>query len=249
VSELQHPDARSFEQVAEQYERTRPTYPAEALSWMAERLGISAGARVLDLGAGTGKLTRAWVERGAHVVAVEPGAEMLARLRRALPEVEALLAGAESMPIPDGSIDAVTCGQSFHWFRANEALDEFVRILRPGGGVGLIWNMRAQADEFQSEVTALLDPLVPSSRRVGGSRTDVIEADSRFSTLERFTTAFAQELDVDAVVDRLGSTSFVAAASASDRRRFEDDLRAAVERRGGRVEFRYVTDAYVTHVA
>ena len=92
MSELQHPGARSFEDVADLYERVRPSYPEEAVDWLAERLRIDARSTVLDLGAGTGKLTRAFVRRAAHVIAVEPGPEMLAQLRRVVPHADAVVA-------------------------------------------------------------------------------------------------------------------------------------------------------------
>jgi ubiquinone/menaquinone biosynthesis C-methylase UbiE len=131
VSELQHPNSRSFELVADVYERARPEYPPEAVAWLAEKLGLAAGRTVLDLGAGTGKLTRALVPTGARVIAVEPGERMLAELRRAVPGVEALRGAAEAIPLRDDSVDAITVGQAFHWFRHDEAVPELHRVLRP----------------------------------------------------------------------------------------------------------------------
>src|SRR5947207_16006721 len=130
VSELQHPDSRSFELVADLYERARPGYPPEAIAWLAEQLDLRAGRTVLDLGAGTGKLTRALVATGAHVIAVEPGDAMRAELSRAVPEAQALCGAAEEIPLPDASLDAIAVGQAFHWFRHDEALPELHRVLR-----------------------------------------------------------------------------------------------------------------------
>jgi len=133
VSELQHPDSRSFELVADLYERARPGYPQEAIDWVAGKLGLGSSSTVLDLGAGTGKLTRALIETGARVIAVEPGAAMRAELELALPDVEALRGAAEDIPLPDQSVDCVAVGQAFHWFRHDEAMPELHRVLRPGG--------------------------------------------------------------------------------------------------------------------
>ena len=127
----------SFESVADVYERTRPAYAPDALAFVAQRLPLR---RVLDLGAGTGKLTRQLVELGADVVAVEPGDAMRALLERVVPEAEALAVSAESIPLPDVSVDVVTVAQAFHWFRPTEALAEMHRVLRPGGGFALFWN-------------------------------------------------------------------------------------------------------------
>src|SRR6478672_11776732 len=117
----------SFDSVAEIYERTRPGYSDEALAFVAQRLPLK---RVLDLGAGTGKLTRQLVALGADVVAVEPGDAMRAVLERVVPEAQVLAGSAEEIPLPDASVDTVTAAQAFHWFRTDEALAEMYRVLR-----------------------------------------------------------------------------------------------------------------------
>jgi ubiquinone/menaquinone biosynthesis C-methylase UbiE len=248
VSELQHPDSRSFEDVAELYERVRPSYPDDAVDWLAEQLGIGKSSTVLDLGAGTGKLTRALVDRGARVIAVEPGPEMLEQLRRVVPEAEPLLGAAEAIPLEDESVDAVVCGQSFHWFRQDEAMREIQRVLRPGGGLGLIWNARDPDDPLQAQVTKLLAPFVPPGRET------LPATASRFvaQTLGELVTAefrFEQELDADALAGRILSISFVAATAEARRRELEQQLRAVASARGGRVRFRYRTEVYVSRAA
>jgi ubiquinone/menaquinone biosynthesis C-methylase UbiE len=110
VSELQHPDSRSFESIAEVYERVRPGYPKAAVSWLAEKLRIDGRTTVLDLGAGTGKLTRELLPFAGRVIAVEPGPAMLAELERVVPEAEPLLGAAEAIPLGPASVDAVVCG-------------------------------------------------------------------------------------------------------------------------------------------
>lgn len=123
--------AASFAGVADVYERSRPGYPEAAVAWLA---GSTPGD-VVDLGAGTGKLTRSLVALGHRVTAVEPLEEMLAQLRTSVPAARALTGGAEAMPLPDASIDVVTCAQAFHWFDHDRALAEIARVLRPGGHV------------------------------------------------------------------------------------------------------------------
>ena len=244
MSELQHPGARSFEDVAELYERVRPSYPEAAVDWLAERLGIDATSTVLDLGAGTGKLTRAFLSRARRVIAVEPGPEMLAQLQRAVPQAEALLGPAEAIPLDDASVDAVVCGQSFHWFRTEEALREIDRVLRPGCGLGLIWNMRDPDDPLQQEITDLLDPFVPADRATD----EGVEVFVRrtFDDVEMHVVPFAEELDTHAVVARIESISFVAAAPEEKRNELLGAVRARVDDRGGRVPFGYRTESYVT---
>jgi ubiquinone/menaquinone biosynthesis C-methylase UbiE len=132
--------ATSFGQRATEYDRVRPEYSAEALDLAVSRLGLGAGADVLDLGAGTGKLTRALVERFRTVVAVEPDPGMRGVLTRSSEAHRVLEGRAEEIPLPDESVDAVFVAQAFHWFDTDAALPEIARVLRPGGGLVLIWN-------------------------------------------------------------------------------------------------------------
>lgn len=130
--------ALSFGPAAGRYERGRPPYPPAAVDWL-----LPAGARrVLDLGAGTGKLTRALLDRGLDVIAVDPSEGMLAELRRVLPAVPAEIGTAERIPLPDDSVDAVLVAQAWHWVDESRAVPEIARVLRPGGRLGLIWNLR-----------------------------------------------------------------------------------------------------------
>ncbi len=131
----------SFGAVADAYAAHRPDYPADAVRWCLAPAGREiAGLRVLDLGAGTGKLTALLLALGADVTAVEPDADMLAELRRQLPSARALQAPAEAIPLPDGSVDAVLCGQSLHWFDLPRALPETARVLAGGGVLAALWN-------------------------------------------------------------------------------------------------------------
>lgn len=246
MSELQHPQARSFERVADVYERARPEYPAEAVAWLNQQLDLRRGRTVLDLGAGTGKLTRALVRTGAHVVAVEPGEQMLAELRRVLPDVESRLGAAEAIPLADDSVDAVTVGQAFHWFRRDEALPELHRVLRPGGAVALIWNSRDHDRPLQREIGDLIKPLVPAGRPPVGESANELESSALFGPIERRTFPFSQRLDANGVADRIASISFVAAAPPERRAALDRKLREVVTAHGGVVDFPYRTEVYVS---
>lgn len=232
-----------FDTVAELYERVRPTYPDAAVDWLVERLRLDTTSTVLDLGAGTGKLTRAFVQRVARVIAVEPGPKMLEQLRQAVPDAEPLLGAAEEIPLPDDSVDAVVCGQSFHWFRLDEAQREIARVLRPGGGLGLIWNVRDPDDPVQEQITKLLDPFVPPGRPALPT-TVATFIGAAVGKPDFHVVPFQQELDADGVVARVASISFVAAAAEPERRELERGLRELVAARGGRVTFRYRSEAY-----
>jgi ubiquinone/menaquinone biosynthesis C-methylase UbiE len=249
VSELQHPDSRSFELVAGRYERARPEYPAEAVAWIAEKLDLREGRTVLDLGAGTGKLTRGLVQTGAHVIAVEPGEAMLAELRRAVPAAEAVRGGAEAIPLEDASVDGITVAQAFHWFRHDEALPEMRRVLRSHGGVALIWNARDQDLPVTWSLNELVAEFVPPERAAPGTWSDELRASDLFGPLEERRFRFAQTLDADAFVDRILSISFVAVAPAQRQQELERKLRELTAASGGRIDLPYVTDVYVSYVA
>ncbi|HEU5277802.1 MAG TPA: class I SAM-dependent methyltransferase [Gaiellaceae bacterium] len=246
MSELQHPDSRGFELVADVYERARPGYPQEAIDWIAERLGLQRGRTVLDLGAGTGKLTRALVKTGARVIAVEPGDAMRARLEQAVPEAESLRGSAERIPLGDRSVDAITAGQAFHWFRHDEAIPELHRVLRPGGGVALIWNSRDLERPLQQELSELIKPFVPPDRPDAEEWPRPLAESPLFGPLDEHRVPFVQHLDAELFVDRISSVSFVAAAPESERRELQLRLREVAGRLGGRVELGYVAVAYVS---
>jgi SAM-dependent methyltransferase len=145
--------ALTFGRLAADYARFRPSYPSEAVGWL-----VPAGAtRVADVGAGTGQLTARLLERGLAVDAVEPDAAMLAELRRSCPGATAHHAGAEALPLPDASVDAVLVATAWHWFPFEEAVAEVRRVLRPGGWLGLVWNLVTPREQWEHELTGL-DP-------------------------------------------------------------------------------------------
>jgi ubiquinone/menaquinone biosynthesis C-methylase UbiE len=144
--------AHSFGGVAQAYERGRPTYPAEAVRWM---LGDQPRS-VLELGAGTGKLTRVLVELGHDVHATDPDPAMLALLGEHVPGVPSAVASAEDIPLADASVDAVIAAQAFHWFDLDRALPEIARVLRPGGRICLVWNQRNEKIPWVRRLGALI---------------------------------------------------------------------------------------------
>jgi ubiquinone/menaquinone biosynthesis C-methylase UbiE len=146
--------ASSFGRVAEEYERGRPGYPSEAIDWL---LGVRPLV-VLDLGAGTGKLTSALVEANHEVIAVEPLDEMRAILATTLPAVHSLAGSAEQLPLADASVDAVAVGSAFHWFDQAAALAEIVRVLRPPGLLGLLGNAFDVSLPWVARVRQILGP-------------------------------------------------------------------------------------------
>ncbi len=249
MSELQHPDSRSFELVADVYERARPGYPPEAVSWVVDRLDLRPDRIVLDLGAGTGKLTRALVDTGARVIAVEPGDAMRAELERAVPGAEAVRGSAEEIPLANASVDAIAIGQAFHWFRHDVALPEMRRVLRPSGGVALLWNSRDQGAPLHEEIGKLITPFIPPERSDSEEWSRELGESELFGAPEERRFSFVQELNADQLAERIASVSFIAAAPPAARLELDQQLRQVAERLGGRVDFPYVTAAYVSFAA
>jgi SAM-dependent methyltransferase len=213
--------ARSFESVAAEYERHRPEYPEEALRWAAEQLGREPGARVLDVGAGTGKLTRGLVALGFEVAAVEPGASMLHQLRSAVPEADALEGPAESIPLPDESVDAAFAGQAYHWFDRERAVPELHRVIRPGGGLALLWNWWDERDPLQRELGELIG--------FAGHKPhpeEELPGEPWFHGVARTVVETVQESSPDALVGHLSTASAFVVAEPAEQ---EESLRAVHE--------------------
>jgi SAM-dependent methyltransferase len=244
VSEL-HPATRGFA-AADVYERGRPGYPPAAVDAIVERLGLAPGRSVLDLAAGTGKLTRLLVPSGAEVVAVEPIAEMRAELARRLPGVRVLDGTAEQIPLPDGSLDGVTVASAFHWFDAGTALRELHRVLRPGGGVALVWNARDERQPLQAAFSAIVDPLRGDTpRRTQSDWRAVLAEGGLFERCERLAYANVHPVDEDGLVARALSISFIGAAPAAVRAEVEERMRALAHACELPLELAYTTELYV----
>ena len=231
----------SFDSVAEVYERARPRYADDALAWLSERLSLR---RVLDLAAGTGKLTRQLVALGADVVAVEPGDAMRAVLERAVPQAKALAGSAEAIPLPDASVDAILVGQAFHWFRTEEALAEMHRVLRQGGGFGLLWNEWDDDDPLLHELNDLVEKLRPESTRNGPPPwREPLVMSPLFGGLEERRFRHTEQVDADTIAGRVASVSAVAAATPEQQEQVEARVRALV--RDPVVDFPMITSVIV----
>jgi len=232
-----HPGALAFDRAADLYEEARPEYPAEAVAWLAERLGLRPGRAVLDLGAGTGKLTRRLVATGARVVAVEPLPAMRARLAELVPGAEALQGAAEAIPLADASVDAVTAGQAVHWFRLEEALPELHRVLRPAGALAVVSNHWRGG--LEDDLREILDPLRGERpTHADPSWRERVEASGLFSPFEEREFRWEEELDRERIARRVLSISFVAALPAGRQEEVAKRVREAVPRSPVRVRVR-----------
>ncbi|HEX6476639.1 MAG TPA: methyltransferase domain-containing protein [Acidimicrobiales bacterium] len=242
-----HPRAAvGFGRAADAYERARPDYPPAALSWLRDRLVLGPGRTVIDLAAGTGKLTRLLLPTGAHVIAVEPVAEMRAALARAVPAVETLDGTAEAMPLPDGAADAVTVAQAFHWFSTAQALAEIHRVLRPGGSLALVWNRRDLDDPLQHALDQMITRHrgdVPTHR--SGQWKSAFDATELFGPFEEHLVPHHQELDRAGMVDRVMSTSVMAALPDAERRAAIADLEELAAGQTEPIQISYTTQIYL----
>jgi ubiquinone/menaquinone biosynthesis C-methylase UbiE len=230
--------AASFGGVAEVYERARPGYPDEAVRWLVGDEPLD----VLDLGAGTGKLTRQLVALGHRVVAVDPAAEMLLELRRALPGVPCHVGAAESIPLPDASTDAVAVAQAFHWFDHAAAVPEIARVLRPGGVLAVVWNVRDESVPWIAELSGAIgnehhrEPYVVESLADSGS----------FAAPETATFEHGVTHDRASLVDLVRSRSYCAVRREKER----ESILAGVERlydanaTAAGLELRYRTECF-----
>jgi len=214
VSDLRQQRSLSFGAQAAAYERGRPSYPPEAIDWL-----LACGARdVLDLGAGTGKLTTRLVERGLSVVAVDPIPEMLEVLSTALPETPALLGTAEEIPLPDNSVDAVLVAQAWHWFDPARAIPELIRVLRPGGHLGLVWNTRDERLGWVRELGDIIghedDPF-----------NEQVSLPAPFTAIERRHVEWTSYVTPQALIDLVASRSYCITSPSDVRTRTLDAVR------------------------
>ena len=225
-----HPTAATgFGSSADAYERGRPSYPDDSVAYLAAELGLGPAARVLDLAAGTGKLTRLLLEGGVSVVAVEPVAAMREVLARSAPEARVLEGTAESIPLPAASVDAVTVAQAFHWFDAEAALVEIHRVLRPGGGLGLIWNAMDSSVEWVTVLRELVQGVRGSVPHYGGSPwRDALRSSGLFTPIRERTFGLVHELGEEGLLDRVASTSYVAALPEPKREQLIGEVRTLI---------------------
>jgi SAM-dependent methyltransferase len=247
-----HPAVAGFARAADVYERARPEYPPEAVAWLVDRLELRPGRVVVDVAAGTGKLTRLLVPSGARVVAVEPLTEMRAQLVEAVPGVGALEGTAEALPLGDSSADAITVAAAFHWFRAGDALAEFARVLRPGGRLAIVYNLRDPESELQQELSRMLElhggTTIAWMRGIDTGA--ILEEGGLFGAPEYAEFRHEQRFDPDGLVERVSSISYVALLEGREREEFLAQVRELGERQpASPFAFPYVTKIWAARCA
>lgn len=221
----------SFGRAAGAYAEHRPDYARAAVRWALE---TAPGARVLDLGAGTGKLTATLVALGHEVVAVEPDPAMLAELRAALPTVRALPGRAESIPLPDGAVDAVLSGNAMHWFDMDAAGPEIARVLAPGGVLAGLWNVFDDRVDWVAGLARVAGPAAVGPRDVpAGWRTETARmhlpasgGDAWFDSAEQAEFPHGQQRTAESLVATLSTKAGVLVMPERERKALLDETHA-----------------------
>jgi ubiquinone/menaquinone biosynthesis C-methylase UbiE len=243
-----------FGNAAREYELGRPRWPAELIDRVAEDFELGPASVVLDLGAGTGKLTRDLVPRFGRVIAVEPDAGMRAVLEEVVPGAEALEGSAEAIPLEDDSVDAVFSAEAFHWFASDESVGEIARVLRPGGGFGFFWNI--DFGETEPAMPDGVDGVLDEAFARGGAPglPKVLSGEWR-KPLERSAFGPLQEAELERSVTRSGeqwlantlSISSIAAQPDAERAALAERLRELV-RADAEYRWQVKTVAYWTRL-
>lgn len=229
MSEINPAAQQGFSTEAHTYARGRPEYPVEILHWLESELNIGKGKLVIDLGAGTGKFTKLLVQTEADVIGVEPVTEMREQFTRGLPGLRVLAGSAEAIPLGTASADAVVCVQAFHWFATEVALREIHRVLKPGGRLGLIWNVRDESVDWVAAITRIITPYEGDVPRFYKGDWRKPFSGRYFSAPDQTTfthqhAGTAQEV----IIDRFLSVSFIAALQANEKAKVADQLRALI---------------------
>jgi SAM-dependent methyltransferase len=246
--------ASGYAAAGEAYERGRPDYPPPAVAALIEQLRIGPETRVVDLGAGTGKLTRRLTTSGATLLAIEPVAAMRGAFAQVLPAVPILGGAAEAIPLRDGSAQAVVVGTAFHWFDGPAALTELHRVLSPGGRLGLVWLARDETVDWVARLVRLVDGYKRGDppRYAGGTWRRVFEAPPagvRFTPLQEASFPFAHSAPRETALQRVASTSFVGALGEDERQevlgRARDLLDSHPQTEGRQtIDLPYTADVY-----
>lgn len=221
--------AQGYASAADAYEKGRPDYPRGAIELLLDTLRIDAASTVLDLGAGTGKLTRLLVPTGARLLALEPVEGMRRKLVQMVPSATVVDGVAEAIPLPEASVDAATAAQSFHWFHGDLALAEIHRVLRPRGRLALLWNVRDERVEWVARISRILDGHGRDApqHRLGAWRRWFTET-RLFAPLGEHEFTHTQELDEGGLLERVASISYIAALPLKERYSVLNEVRELV---------------------
>ncbi|MCD5994826.1 class I SAM-dependent methyltransferase [Pseudomonas sp. CDFA 602] len=242
-----------FSSQAGTYAKGRPSYPIELQAWLMDELGIDSESTVIDLGAGTGKFTRLLNSITRDVVAIEPVEAMRAEFSKALPDLSILNGTAECIPVDSSTAEAVVCAQAFHWFASESALAEIHRVLKPGGRLGMIWNVRDESVDWVAAITDIMTPYEGDTPRFHTGLWRAPFSGPHFSEPQMTCFKYVHSgSPQEVILDRFLSVSFIAALPPADKANVTEQLHALIATHPslkGReiIEFPYQTQAYLCH--
>lgn len=252
MSKALHPAAqKGFSQGAQLYQHARPSYPDEIVDWLKNTLHLHAKSKVVDLGAGTGKFIPYLKKITPYVFAIEPIAEMLNQLIEQYPDIHTIQTDSKNLTLPSNSVDAILCAQSFHWFANEESLNEIYHVLKPKAALGLIWNQRDISVDWVRAISELITPLEGDTPRFyRGTWQQAFDHQTLFQLESMQKYQFAHHGTIEQVViQRILSTSFIAASSLYEKERIRFELLKIMEQYLGKnakdtIDFPYVTYVY-----
>jgi ubiquinone/menaquinone biosynthesis C-methylase UbiE len=242
--------AQGYQNISDVYESGRPDFPPEAISFLAQTLAIQRESCVLDLAAGTGKLTRCLVPLSAYITAVEPVESMGSKFTALLPKIPLLSGTAEAIPLRNESMDVVLVATAFHWFDGEKALIEIHRVLKPGGRLGLLWNVRDESKEWVAEMMNIVEPHAGGAPRYKSFIwKKAFEQTVLFTPLKKASFPFIQKGNLKTVLDRVRSISFISALEEEAKNRILAEVKKYLENRSEIknsvvLEIPYHTDIY-----
>jgi len=225
---VHHSAREGYKAVGAAYEAGRAGYPSDATVFLLQRLGAigaDAAAPIVEVASGTGKFTRALLAAGVRPIVVEPVAHMRETFARTTPGIEVRDGTAESLAVDGGSAAAVVAAQAFHWFDGPAALREFHRVLRPTGGLGLVWNGQDRGVDWVAAIWGEIDARrddTPNAWTYAWK--DAFTAEPGFTPLEYVAFTHEHLTDRAGLIARVSSISFIAAQSETDRQPLLDHV-------------------------
>lgn len=250
MTEIHQAAASGYTSGTSAYLRGRPSYPEPVKSWLRDTLLLGQGKSVLDVGAGTGKFIPQLLSTHAHVHALEPVDAMRAEIETGFPQVNTLAGSADNIPLPDASLDAIICAQAFHWFATPSTLAEILRVLKPGGKLGLIWNVRDETTDWVARLTDIMTPYEEDVPRYHTGQWRQIFPAPGFSALSETQFPHVHTgAPEDVIIARVLSVSFIASLPKNERANITQKIRALIantpELAGKKtVSFPYTTAAF-----
>lgn len=243
-----------FSRTADAYAQGRPSYPREAIDRIALAFGLNEKSTVLDLAAGTGQLSALVRTRVGRTIAVEPAPAMRAKITADLPDVDVLDGVAEAIPLHDGEVDAVVVGEAFHWFDPSMALPEIARVLRPGGGLAMLWNTSTWTIESTQWLRDFQRIVAHHKAEAGeypsgqGRWRDEFEHSHEFEDLEHAEFSHTQVMSPRDFLAQVASWSWIANLEETGRQAVLDEVASLIEAQG-EIAIPYRTDLYLTRRA